>query len=89
MESKVIVEGVHVHAASGHITVRVKTVTTDGQSTRTGPVRGYGVDAVGFVKRFNSDKTQLLNWIKSQHQAYDGADVTLATELMKLKGQAI
>lgn len=87
--SDIIVESVHVHPDTGHITVRVKTVTTDGSAAWTGPVRGYGCDAATFNARFNGDKQQLLNWIAQEHKGFHGAHVGLVEELTKLKGQKI
>jgi hypothetical protein len=83
------VEDINVHPQSGHILIRVKSVTTKGKSEWSGPIVGYGVDAHQFQKRFNSDIEQVKTYIKSQHLAYNGAHEALVAELGKLKGQTI
>lgn len=87
--TEIIVEGTHVHPATGHITIRVKTVTKDGNQIQTGPVRGYGVDAVAFRSRFNSDLNQFLDWVRSEHRGNEGAHGELVDKLTKLAGQKI
>lgn len=74
---------------TGHISIRVKSQTVDGNSSWEGPEMVYGVDAVSFVKRFNSDIEQVKTWIAGQHKVYIGASKSLAEELEKLKGQVI
>lgn len=88
-EKYIEVEGVHVHPETGYITIRVKTVTKQGQTTWNGPVRGYGMDGASFIHRFNGDMEQVKNWIKSQHMPYHGAHVDLVAALHKLKGSKI
>ena len=87
------IEDVHVNVQSGHITLKVKSVTTrtvnGTMQTHFGPVRSYGVDAAGFHSRFKGDIEQLKAWVKSQHTCYDGAHESLVESLGKLKGQTL
>lgn len=79
----------HVDARTGHISVEVQSETTDGKAKWTGPKRTYGVDALAFRNRFNSDPQQLEAWIASEHKANEGADVELTDHLLKRKGRVI
>lgn len=85
--------GVQVHPESGLITVWVKTITTKtvngNVQSWSGPVRGYGCDALAFQGQFQGKIDNLLAWIKSKHLAYDGAHETLIEELGKLRGKTI
>jgi hypothetical protein len=87
------VEDVQVNGQSGHITIKVKSVTTQTVNgtvqTHFGPVRSYGVDAAGFHAQFHGDIEQLKAWVKSQHTCYDGVHESLVEDLGKLKGQTI
>lgn len=87
--TSIIVDSVQVDQASGHITVRVHSSTTDGVSTWLGPTRNYGLDASQFIIQFNSSIAQVTSWIASQHTAYNGANQTLTNSLTSLAGAAI
>lgn len=84
-----VIEGVHVHPDTGYITIRVKTVTTQGAATWNGPIRGYGMDAAAFQRRFNGDMEQVKDWLKSEHAPYHGTHVQLVAALHRLKGTKI
>ncbi len=87
------IEDVHVNGQSGHITLKVKSVTTQtvngNVQMHSGPVRAYGVDAAGFQTRFQNDIEQLKAWVKSQHSCYDGVHESLVEALGRLKGTTI
>jgi hypothetical protein len=87
------VEDVQVNGQSGHITLKVKSVTTRTVNgtvqTHFGPTRSYGVDAASFHARFQGSVEQLKAWVRSQHTCYAGVHATLVEELGKLKGQTI
>ena len=83
------VQDVNVHPASGHISVKVKSVTTQGTQTWEGPQRTYGVDAAAFQTRFQGDVEQLKAWIKSQHSCYHGVHNDLVKTLAGMKGQEL
>jgi hypothetical protein len=87
--TKIIIEDVGVHPDSGHILIKVRTVTTKGTATWKGPIKGYGVDANLFRHHFGSDVEQVKAYIRAQHLAYTGAHTDLTGQLMKLKGQEI
>lgn len=92
-ETVIKIEDVGVHPASGHILVRVKSITTRLVNGNTeifsGPVRGYGVDAAGFQSRFGGKIENLIAWVKSEHIGYQGAHEKLVEELGKLRGKTI
>ena len=83
------IEDVQVHSHSGHISIKVKSVTTRGQQSWDGPVRTYGVDAAAFQTRFQGDLEQLKAWIKSQHTGHHGVHNDLVAALQKLKGETL
>lgn len=85
----IIVEDSSIHPGSGHISIRVHSVTTEGNKTTNGPSRIYGVDATMFKNRFNGDIEQVKAWIKSEHIGYQGAHESLVKEVNALKGQAL
>lgn len=87
--TKIIVDSVTVNPNTGHIFIRVHTVTTEGNATWNGPVRGHGLDAAMFKHRFNSDIEQVKSWMVSEHLGLHGAHQTLVAELHKLKGTVI
>ena len=85
----IMVEGVNVHPESGHMSVRVRSITTMGTQTWKGPVKTYGVDANQFAHRFNRSVDQLMSWIASEHQGYNGANQELLAALEAKKGTVI
>ena len=87
--TQILIEDVNVHIHSGHISIKVKSVTTQGQQSWEGASRTYGVDAAAFQSRFGGDLEHLKAWIKSQHKAYNGAHPDLVAALHKLKGQVL
>ena len=87
--TSIVVDDVRVDQVSGHITVRVHSVTTDGVDTWIGPTRGYGLDASQFISQFNSDISQVTAWIASQHTSYNGANLSLVESLGALTGSVI
>lgn len=89
MDSSIIIEDVNVHPHSGHISLKVKTVTSHEGNSWHGPVRTYGVDAALFHGRFGGDVQQVVAWVKSQHTAYNGAHTDLVAALELLKGQTL
>jgi len=89
MESRIIIEDVHVHQQSGHISLKVKSVTTHEQNSWTGATRTYGLDAGVFHGRFHGDVNQVVAWVKSQHTAYAGVHNDLVAQLEKLKGKTL
>ncbi len=89
METKTVIEDVQVHQQSGHISLKVKSVTSHQNNTWTGATRTYGVDAALFHGRFQGDVNQVVAWVKSQHTAYAGVHNDLVAQLEKLKGKEI
>ena len=87
--TEIQVEDIAVHPASGHISIKVKTVTTQGTASWAGPSRTYGCDAAAFQTRFKGDVNQLKAWVKSQHSCYQGVHADLVKALNDLKGKAI
>lgn len=91
--SVIQIEDVKVHPDTGHITIRVKTVTTKTVNGTvqnwSGPVRGYGCDAAAFQSQFSGQIANLTASIKSQHLAYMGVHESLVEDLGKLKGTTI
>jgi hypothetical protein len=88
-ESKIVVEDVMVNPATGHITLWVKTTTTDGKASWDGPLRGHGVDALRFHHQFGGDEEQLKSYVCALHQMYSGVHLDLVDRLMKMKGTSI
>jgi hypothetical protein len=78
-----------IHPESGHISIRVRSVTTKGTASWSGPVRTYGCDAAMFKHRFNGDIEQMKAWIKSEHIGYDGAHADLVDAVTKMKGTTL
>jgi len=89
MDTEIILVRYRQDESSGYIAVTVKSRTTDGASSWDGPEMTYGVDAVGFVHRFNSSMEQFEAWVASQHQQYVGANRDLLTKLEARKGMVI
>ena len=87
--TQIIVDDVRVDQVSGHILIRVHSVTTQGELTWNGPVRGYGLDASMFKHQFNNNIEQVKSWVCSSHLGYHGAHQSLVEKLGKLKGQII
>jgi hypothetical protein len=87
--TQIIVDDVRVDQASGHISIRVHSVTTNGEKTWNGPVRGYGMDAAQFKHQFNHDIERVKQWVVSQHVGFHGAHESVVAELGKLTGQVI
>lgn len=87
--TQIIVDDVRVDQVSGHISIRVHSVTTDGDKTWSGPVRAYGLDAAMFKSQFNNNIEQVKSWVCSSHLGYHGAHQSLVEELGKLTGQVI
>jgi len=89
METKIILVGYRHDDHTGHVSVTVKSVTTDGNASWEGPERVYGVDSVAFVHRFNSDPEQFEAWVAGQHKQYLGAHNELTEHLKSRKGKVI
>jgi len=89
MEPQIVIEDVNVHPHSGHISLKVKTVTTHEGNSWEGPQRTYGLDAGVFHGRFHGDVNQVVAWVKSQHTAYAGVHNDLVAQLEKLKGKTL
>jgi hypothetical protein len=87
--SEIVVEDVTVNPATGHITLWVKTKTTDGKASWDGPLRGYGVDASVFMYHLGGDVEQLKSYVHGRHRAYMGVHLDLVDRLMKMKGTSI
>ncbi len=86
---QIVVDDFRVDQVTGHVTIRVHSVTTQGSETWNGPVRGYGFDAAMFKNRFSNDIDQVKSWIVSSHLGYHGAQQSLVRELGKLAGTVI
>lgn len=89
MNTKIILVRYGQDQRTGHITVTVKSKTTDGDHTWDGPERQYGCDATSFRERFNSDPEQFEAWIASEHKQYLGANAKLMEHLDTRKGKVI
>ena len=87
--TQIVVQGAQVNSKTGHHTIFVKAVTTEGNVTFEGPQVGYGVDPQMFKHRFNRDINQVLSWVASEHLAYNGANQELVSALGALKGRVI
>ena len=74
---------------TGHISVRVKSHTVDGNASWDGPERIYGVDALAFRGMFKGDIEQFENWVCAEHRQNMGADLVLTDALLKRKGKVI
>ena len=85
----IIVDDVRVNQDTGHILIRVHSVTTTHGETVNGPVRGYGLDAAQFQHQFNNDIDRVASWVAGQHMGYHGAHQSLVAELGKLRGKVI
>lgn len=83
------IEDIGVHPHSGHINIRVKSITTQGNQSWEGPQRSYGCDAAAFQSRFGGDVDHLLAWVKSQHSCYQGVHTDLVAKLHALKGKEL
>ena len=89
MKTEILLVGYHQDQRTGHISARVKSRTTDGTSTMDGPEMVYGVDALAFRHRFNSNPEEFEAWIANQHRAYIGASQAIMEHLSKRKGMVI
>lgn len=89
METKITIVDYSVDSRTGHIAVRVKSRTVDGNSSWDGPEMVYGVDALAFRKRFNSDIEQFEAWVSHEHQSNIGANMKLTQALLQRKGKQI
>lgn len=89
LETRITITDYNVDSKSGHISVKVKSQTTDGNQSWEGPEMVYGVDAVSFVNRFHSNIEEFEAWVSSQHQQYRGASQQLIDALQERKGKII
>lgn len=88
-DTQIIITDYDHDQKTGHISVRVKSRTKDGNATWDGPERTYGCDAVMFRSRFNSDIAQFEAWVVHQHKANEGAHKELTQALLARKGKVI
>ena len=88
-ETKIIIVDYEQNGLTGHITVKVKTHTADGNSSWDGPIMQYGVDALAFRTRFSGDIEQFEAWVVSEHRANIGANQKLTEALLARKGKVI
>lgn len=89
MKTEIIIDGYAQNETTGHVSVSVHSRTLDGNSSWDGPTHVYGVDALAFAHRFNSDPEQFEAWIVGQHQNKMGANDALIGVLEARKGKVI
>lgn len=89
METKIFIREVRTNPKTGHITIRLQSETTEGESKWHGPFDDYGVDATTFHGRFAGDIEQLKTHLATQHKAKIGIHADLADRLAKMVGQQI
>ena len=88
-KTEIIIVDYSQDARTGHISVRVKSHTVDGNASWDGPERIYGMDALAFRGRFKGDIEQFEAWVVSEHRQNLGADLVLTDALLKRKGKVI
>lgn len=89
MKTEIIIDGYRHDETNGHVSVLVHARTVEGNSSWDGPKHTYGVDAIAFAHRFNSDIEQFESWIISQHRHKLGVHEKLMEALGKRKGKVI
>lgn len=78
-----------VNGTTGYMTVNVCAVEVNGNTTRTGPQKGYGIEADTLKAHWGGDLNQWLAWVKQEHQKYHGLHESMDAQLKELVGKKL
>jgi hypothetical protein len=88
-ETKIVVKDVAMDAISGRVTYTVIAVTTEGNSTWSGPARQYSFDREILRDRFGGMLDRFEQWIAVEQQSLMGIDPQLLSKIMNRKGATL
>lgn len=89
METKIVCKAVRVDPNTGHITVRVRAETRNGNAQWFGHWKDWGFDAETYHGRFAGDEEQLKTYVVGKHKALMGVHAGLVESLTKWEGKTI
>lgn len=89
METKIRCMSVRVDPKTGHMTVRLRSETTNGNAHWHGHLKDWGCDAETFHGRFGGDEDQLKTYFANQHRAMMGVHTGLVEKLTRWEGEVI
>ena len=77
-------------AATGHMTVHVRSVTTVGKNeTIHGPLKSYGIDPDAMTSNYGGDVDRWLAWVKDRHQKFCGLNQEMVAKVAAMKGKKL